>query len=68
MIQGGVGAFTDFSNLSDPSYTNEFFDLAGSPIIIMGSGDTTTNFVDDGSWLGDYTNWPARYYRIRLVP
>jgi hypothetical protein len=34
------------------------------PIIITGSGDTTTNYVD----VGGATNTPARFYRVRLVP
>ena len=33
-------------------------------IIIPGSGDATTNYVD----VGGATNTPSRYYRIRLVP
>jgi alpha-tubulin suppressor-like RCC1 family protein len=33
-------------------------------ILITGSGDTTTNFVDAGG----AANAPSRYYRIRLVP
>ena len=68
IVQGGIGVIDDFGQPSDPAYTNEFFDISDL-IIIPGSGDVETNFVDDGvSWLGDYTNWPARYYRIRLVP
>ncbi|MGD0650215.1 MAG: fibronectin type III domain-containing protein [Verrucomicrobiia bacterium] len=44
-------------------YTTNFIDISG-PIIILGNGDTTTNYVD----VGGATNAPARYYRIRLVP
>ena len=44
-------------------YTTNFTDLSGS-LIISGSGDITTNYVDGGG----ATNVPARYYRIRLVP
>jgi hypothetical protein len=33
-------------------------------IIISGSGDATTNYIDAGG----ATNIPSRYYRIRLVP
>jgi hypothetical protein len=40
------------------------FVAISSPIIISGTGDTTTNYVD----VGGATNAPARYYRIRLVP
>ncbi len=43
--------------------TNGFADISG-PIIITPSGDTMTNYLDRGG----ATNWPARYYRIRLVP
>ena len=47
----------------DGSYTTNFIDL--SPfIIIPGSGDAITNYLDsDGT-----TNGPGRYYRVRLVP
>jgi PKD repeat protein len=49
--------------LPDGSYSNNFLDL--SPLIIIsGSGDTTTNYLDSGG----ATNAPARYYRIRLQP
>jgi hypothetical protein len=45
------------------NYTNNFTDL--SPIIIpIGSSLTSTNYLD----VGDATNFPARYYRVRLVP
>lgn len=33
-------------------------------LIILNTGDTTTNWVDPGA----STNWPARFYRILLVP
>jgi hypothetical protein len=33
-------------------------------LIILGTGDTTTNWLDPGA----VTNWPARFYRILLVP
>ena len=45
------------------SYATNFSDLSG-PIVISGSGDATTNYVDSGG----ATNGPSRYYRIRLVP
>ncbi len=67
MVQGAIGTFDEFGYPSSPAYANEFFDIS-DPIGIAGSGDAVTNFVDDGSWLGDYTNWPARYYRIKVVP
>jgi len=43
--------------------TNGFTDLSGS-IVIAGSGSTTTNYTD----VGGATNYPCRYYRIRIVP
>ena len=45
-------------------YTTNFSDLSGL-IIIPGSGDVTTNYVDVN---GAATDTPARYYRVRLVP
>jgi hypothetical protein len=51
------------SGTASGSYTNNFADLSG-PIVIAGSGDVTTNYVD----VGGATNAPARYYRVRLAP
>jgi autotransporter-associated beta strand protein len=48
---------------ADGGYTTNFIDLS-ELIILPGSGDTTTNYVD----VAGATNAPARYYRIRLVP
>jgi hypothetical protein len=48
---------------TDGRYTTNCIDLSGL-IIIPGSGDTTTSYVDTGG----ATNAPSRYYRIRLVP
>ena len=64
-VEAGCG-----SCLDDPttgSYTNVFINMSGS-IIIPGSGTVVTNYLDDGSFWGDFTNAPAYYYRIRLVP
>lgn len=33
-------------------------------LLIPGTGDTTTNWLDPGA----ISTWPARFYRIRLVP
>jgi hypothetical protein len=44
-------------------YSNGFADLS-APLIISGSGDTRTNYID----VAGATNTPSRYYRIRLVP
>jgi hypothetical protein len=49
--------------LPDGSYATNFLDLSGL-IIISGSGDAATNYLDSGG----ATNIPARYYRIRLQP
>jgi hypothetical protein len=46
-----------------PGYTTNFIDFAG-PFVILGSGDTSTNYID----LGAATNSPAKFYRVRLVP
>jgi PKD repeat protein len=45
------------------NYTNSFSDIGGL-IVIQGTGDATTNYVDAGG----ATNAPTRYYRIRFVP
>ncbi len=51
------------TGLGAGSYATNFTDI--SPyIIIAGSGDTATNYVD---WSGA-TNSPSRYYRVRLQP
>ncbi len=45
--------------------TNNFGDITAWPhIIIDGSGNLTTDYVD----VGGATNTPSRYYRVRLVP
>jgi hypothetical protein len=43
--------------------TNNFTDLSGQ-IVIPGSGAATTNYTE----VGGATNFPSRYYRIRVVP
>jgi PKD repeat protein len=49
----------------DGSYNTNYVDITAPPhLIISGSGDTTTNYID----VGGGTNVPARYYRVRLVP
>jgi PKD repeat protein/endonuclease/exonuclease/phosphatase family metal-dependent hydrolase len=63
ILQGSPG---DFGNES-ASYLNQFYTIP-PPIIIPGVGDAITNFVDDGSWWGEFSNWPARYYRVRVQP
>jgi len=57
-----VGGLTNaVETTSDPggSYSN----ISGN-IIVTGSGLTTTNYLDPGS----FTNSPLQFYRIRLVP
>jgi hypothetical protein len=44
-------------------FNSGFMDITG-PIIVMGNGDTITNYLD----IGVATNTPARYDRVRLVP
>ena len=65
VVQGAIGTFDTFGNPISASYTNDYFDIT-APFVIPGSGTAATNWLDDGSWLGDFTNWPARYYRIRV--
>ena len=50
-----VQAMTDLSG----SYSN-----LSPNIVIVGSGDVTTNYLD----VGGATNQPSRFYRVRLVP
>lgn len=50
---------------ADGSYsTDNFADILDSQTIVTGSGDAITNYLD----LSAATNFPARYYRVRLVP
>ena len=44
-------------------FTTNFLDLS-PPIIVPGSGQVGTNYLDSGG----ATNVPTRYYRVRLVP
>jgi hypothetical protein len=44
------------------SYNTNFNDLAS--FILTGNSPITTNYLD----IGGATNFPARYYRVRLVP
>jgi PKD repeat protein/endonuclease/exonuclease/phosphatase family metal-dependent hydrolase len=63
ILQGGVG---DLDN-NNPAYSNLFYDLS-EPIVIPGSGDAVTNFLDNDAGWGEFSNWPARYYRVRTAP
>jgi PKD repeat protein len=51
------------TGLPDGSYATNFVDLSPS-IVISGSGDATTNYLDGGG----ATNVPSRFYRVRLQP
>jgi hypothetical protein len=49
----------------DESYgTNNFTDILESQTLVTGSGDAITNYLD----LSAATNFPPRFYRVRLVP
>ena len=61
--RGRTNALQASAGAPDLSYSTNFTDIS-PPIVIPGSGDTVTNFLDAGA----VTNAPARYYRIRLVP
>jgi polygalacturonase len=62
-----VGGFTNAVQATTGdaggSYTTNFTDIS-DPILVLGSGDVTTNYTDTGG----ATNTPSRYYRVRLVP
>ena len=60
---GETNVVQSTAGLPDGSYSTNFLDLSPS-VIILGSGDVTTNYLDNGG----ATNIPARYYRIRLQP
>ena len=53
-----------FSAGPDGSFSpNNFADIS-SNIVVSGLGQVSTNYTDSGG----ATNFPARYYRVRLVP
>ena len=61
---GRTNAVQAASGDATGGYTNNFVDITTPPLIITGSGDVTTNYIDgDGA-----THAPSRFYRIRLVP
>ena len=58
----GTTNVVQVANGSDAgSFANSFGDLS-PPIVLVGTGDITTNYVD----IGGATNSPARYYRVTL--
>ncbi|HUJ11529.1 MAG TPA: rhamnogalacturonan lyase B N-terminal domain-containing protein, partial [Verrucomicrobiae bacterium] len=58
-----AGGHTNAVQAASGDYSSNFVDIS-SPIILGGSGDTITNYID----LGSATNTSPTYYRIRLVP
>jgi hypothetical protein len=56
-------ASSRFQIINPSGYAADFINLSGL-FMINGSGDTATNYLD----VGGATNWPARFYRVRLVP
>ena len=56
---GGRTNMVETASSLSGSYSN-----LSANILISGSGDTTTNYLD----IGGVTNAPARFYRVRLVP
>jgi autotransporter-associated beta strand protein len=59
-----AGGHTNVVQAVAGSYSTNFTDISAS-IVILGSGDgLTTNYLDTGA----ATNWPTRFYRIRLAP
>jgi aryl-phospho-beta-D-glucosidase BglC (GH1 family) len=62
---GHTNAVQAISPGASGDYTNAFEDIPGAgQIIISGSGDAITNYVDAGG----ATNQPSRFYRVRFVP
>jgi autotransporter family porin len=51
------------TNGTGGNYATNFTDLS-SPIILTGSGNVTTNYLD----VGGATNSPSRFYRVRVGP
>ena len=45
-----------------PNLGADYSDIS-SNVLVTGGNDTTTNYLD----VGGATNWPARFYRVRLV-
>ncbi len=61
-----IGGKTNVVQTADgslPNFDGNFADIS-TPIVGSGTSAATTNYLDAGA----LTNFPARYYRIRLVP
>jgi hypothetical protein len=63
MPQGVTGIVQSTAGDGSGGYSNGFGDVS-APIFVTGTGSITTNYLDAGV----ATNFPARYYRVRLVP
>jgi hypothetical protein len=62
---GRTNAVQAASGDANGGFTTNFVDITTPPhVIIPGSGEFTTNYLDEGG----ATNGPSRFYRIRLVP
>jgi hypothetical protein len=62
LATGGTTNAVEATN-GDPGYNTNFVNISGS-LFILGSGVTSTNYVD----VGGVTNSPNRFYRVRLIP
>jgi PKD repeat protein len=51
------------ATIGTPDYNTNFLNIS-DPLLITGSGNTSTNYTDPGA----VTNSPAKFYRITLVP
>jgi PKD repeat protein len=60
---GRTNAVQATAGAANGSYNTNFTDISGA-IVLPGSGDVITNYVDGGG----ATNKPTRFYRLRLVP
>jgi hypothetical protein len=60
MGSGKTNALQATTGDADGGYSNNFNDL----FVVTNTVGTTTNYLDAGA----ATNFPSRYYRIRLVP
>jgi polygalacturonase len=61
---GHTNAVQATGGAADGSYATDGFADISTGIVAPGTGDETTNYVD----VGGATNFPSRYYRVRLVP
>jgi hypothetical protein len=71
LTTSGADAQVSWTTVGGKGYTVQTSSVPGTgfsdaipPILIPGTGESTTNFVDPGA----ATNWPMRFYRVRLAP